>query len=250
LNRIKLSSIVAAGVLGLAGLIGAAAPANALTTVTVTVQSATGNNDTGGPAVSPPGTQILEIFDELRVENKYPNASITISGTCVPLGGAINQTILSQGIWTATAVADGFCTLTVEGPAQPDGVLFVLVDSSLPPTPAPVTNSVPTPETFELSLIPTDGTTCTKTSESGPQGAWMTLPSANDCTPPASKPGATLLGWATSPNFPVDIAQRQVDNGWGAYETFNADGQLTGVFIPAGGATLLSASGNLFPIWS
>jgi hypothetical protein len=59
-----------------------------------------------------------------------------------------------------------------------------------------------------------------------------------------------LLGWATSPNFPVEIAKRQVDNGWGAYETFNADGQLTGVFIPAGGATFLSTSGNLFPIWS
>ena len=59
-----------------------------------------------------------------------------------------------------------------------------------------------------------------------------------------------MLGWATSPNFPVEIAKRQVDNGWGAYETFNADGQLTGVFIPAGGATFLSTSGNLFPIWS
>jgi hypothetical protein len=101
-----------------------------------------------------------------------------------------------------------------------------------------------------LSLNPQDGTTCTNSSESGTGGTWITLPGASDCTPPASKPGATLLGWATSPDFPVEIAQRQVDNGWGAYETFNADGQLTGVFIPAGGATFLSGSGNLFPIWS
>jgi hypothetical protein len=76
------------------------------------------------------------------------------------------------------------------------------------------------------------------------------LPEANDCTPPASKPNANLLGWATSPNFPVSIAKRQVDNGWGAYETFNDAGQLSGVFIPAGGATLISAAGKLYAIWS
>jgi hypothetical protein len=27
-----------------------------------------------------------------------------------------------------------------------------------------------------------------------------------------------ILGWATYEEFPVDIAQRQIDNGWGAYE--------------------------------
>jgi hypothetical protein len=41
-----------------------------------------------------------------------------------------------------------------------------------------------------------------------------------------------------------------VDNGWGAYETFNDAGQLSGVFIPAGGATLISAAGKLYAIWS
>lgn len=107
-----------------------------------------------------------------------------------------------------------------------------------------------TPQTFELSLTPTDGTTCTNSSQSGSAGTWVNLPAANDCTPPASKPNANLLGWATSPDFPVPIAKRQVDNGWGAYETFNADGQLTGVFIPAGGATFLSAAGKLYAIWN
>lgn len=80
----------------------------------------------------------------------------------------------------------------------------------------------------------------------------MTLPSADECTQtgPKANPSAKLLGWATDPNFPVAIAQRQVNNGWGAYETFNEDGQLTGVFIPAGGATFVSGSNNLYPIWS
>lgn len=107
-----------------------------------------------------------------------------------------------------------------------------------------------TPQTFELSLTPNDGTVCAKSSESGSAGAWMALPGANDCKPPATKPNAKLLGWATTPNFPVAIAKRQVANGWGAYETFNADGQLTGVFIPAGGSTLVSAAGNLYAVWS
>jgi hypothetical protein len=104
--------------------------------------------------------------------------------------------------------------------------------------------------TFKISITPTDGTVCSKSSESARGGTWTTLPGASDCTPPATKPNAKLLGWATSPTFPIGIAKRQVDNGWGAYETFNADGQLTGVFIPAGGETLVSAAGNLYPIWS
>ena len=109
--------------------------------------------------------------------------------------------------------------------------------------------SLPT-QAFELSLTPTEGTQCTNSSQSGISGTWITLPGPNNCTPPASKPSAKLLGWATSPNFPVGIAKRQVDNGWGAYETFNADGQLTSVFIPAGGSTLVSAAGKLYTIWS
>ena len=106
------------------------------------------------------------------------------------------------------------------------------------------------PQTFEFSLSPNDGTVCAQASEAGTAGAWISLPATGDCTPPATKVSSKLLGWATSPDFPVAIAKRQVDNGWGAYETFNDEGQLTSVFIPAGGSTLVSAAGNLFAIWS
>jgi hypothetical protein len=40
-----------------------------------------------------------------------------------------------------------------------------------------------------------------------------------------------------------------VDNGWGVYEIFNDSGQITAVFIPAGGATNVTGQGNLYAIW-
>jgi len=103
---------------------------------------------------------------------------------------------------------------------------------------------------FTINLITSDGAQCTQRDVSAPRGLWVELPAAADCSPPTSQPTATLLGWATNADFPVDIAQRQVNNGWGAYQTFNDDGKLTGVFIPAGGATFVSNSTNLYPIWS
>ena len=111
------------------------------------------------------------------------------------------------------------------------------------------TAAVPAP-TFEIALTPTDGTTCTSSGQSATGGTWLTLPGANDCTPPASKAGATLLGWSTTPNFPVAIAQRQVTNGWGTYETINSAGEITSVFIPAGRATFLSGANSLYAIWN
>jgi len=124
--------------------------------------------------------------------------------------------------------------------------IYITATQPTPAAEAP-TSSAPA---FEIALTPTDGTTCVNSRESATGGVWLTLPGADDCTPPASKAGATLLGWSTTPDFPVAIAQRQVDNGWGAYETKNEAGQLTGVFIPAGGYTLLSNDTNLYPIWS
>ena len=104
---------------------------------------------------------------------------------------------------------------------------------------------------LDLTLDPTEtDATCSVARVSGPRGSWVTLEAASDCTPPPSTPDATLLGWATDPDFPVDIAQRQVDNGWGTYETYNDDGQLTSVFIPAGGAAQLTNSNTLYAIWS
>jgi len=104
--------------------------------------------------------------------------------------------------------------------------------------------------TVELSWAVSGGALCRSRDTPAQMGTWIRVPASDDCTPPTSAPEASLLGWATDPDFPVDIAQRQVDNGWGAYETFNDDGQLTGVFIPAGGSTLVTNDTNLHPIGS
>jgi hypothetical protein len=185
-------------------------------------------------------------------------AALTHSGSSG--SGAITWALTSGvgvctlSITTVTAIAPGLCVLTVT----------IAADSTYETASSSVTitvvtpggeggmSSTPTaaPQIFELSLAPEDGTVCSKSSEAGTFGTWLALPGANDCTPPAIKPNAKLLGWATSPDFPVAIAKRQVDNGWGAYETFNDSGRLTGVFIPAGKAAFLSGPGKLYTIWS
>jgi hypothetical protein len=147
---------------------------------------------------------------------------------------------------TFTIVASGSFRVNYNAGRANSSTITVVAESA----PTQASSSPLAPQTFDLSITPTDGTSCSTTSPSGNSGTWINLPGVNDCTMPPTKPGTTLLGWATNANFPVEIAQRQVDNGWGAYETFNADGQLTGVFIPAGGATFLSAAGKLYPIWS
>jgi len=99
----------------------------------------------------------------------------------------------------------------------------------------------------QLTLNSGDGNSCSVSTVEGTIGRWVNLPQRDSCTHTSS---GELLGWATRSDFPVTLAQRQIDNGWGAYETFDDDGNLTGVFIPAGGATLLSNDNVLHAIWS
>ena len=109
-------------------------------------------------------------------------------------------------------------------------------------------------EPVVLTLTMPAGLACSAPT-SDASGTWIQLPAANECNDDASNTGRSgeadeLLGWATTPDFPTDIAQRQVDNGWGAYELFDESGALSAVFIPAGGWTQASSDTSLFPIWS
>ena len=99
---------------------------------------------------------------------------------------------------------------------------------TLLPAPAPAGGDGAAPALVDLTVPEQD---CVAATRSGYVGSWLTL--ASECAAPAGKPGAVLLGWATSPSFPVAIAQRQADHKWGTYEMVDADGTLAAVFTPA-----------------
>lgn len=101
--------------------------------------------------------------------------------------------------------------------------------------------------TRTLSLATCDDVSCSQSRVRGSLGGWVELPAADQCSVEVN-PSEQVLGWATQPDSPVDMARRQVDNGWGAYELTNEEGEITAVFIPAGGATLLTGSTQLYPI--
>jgi hypothetical protein len=94
--------------------------------------------------------------------------------------------------------------------------------------------------TFTLTSNSTDRGTCWPTV-SGLSGTWVQL-TAFGCAPPAGRGNATLLGWATSPDFPVNRARNQV----AVDEDFNG---VRMVFIPVNGYTLLSGDNTMYPIW-
>lgn len=94
---------------------------------------------------------------------------------------------------------------------------------------------------FTLSSSASDRGTCWPTV-SGVGGSWVQV-TASGCTPPTGRAGATLLGWATSPAFPVARATDGVA----------VDDEIAGVrmiFIPVDGYTFLSGDNTLYPIWS
>ncbi|MFY9207870.1 MAG: hypothetical protein WAO33_02030, partial [Candidatus Nanopelagicales bacterium] len=81
-------------------------------------------------------------------------------------------------------------------------------------------------------------------------GSWLSLPATSEVSGTGENAGKEFLGVATSEDFPVEIAQRQIDNGWGAYEIYADDGSLLSVFIPAGYSVHVTASPRVFAIWS
>ena len=81
-------------------------------------------------------------------------------------------------------------------------------------------------------------------------GSWFSLPASSEVSGTGENAGKEFLGVATSEDFPVEIAQRQIDNGWGAYEIYSDDGSLLSAFIPAGYSVHITAAPRVFAIWS
>ncbi len=181
------------------------------------------SNNTGSASTFPGGT----------------NCSNMSGNDCPVLNGSsVTFTVTALGtlqVWQ-TSLSKGLITIAAGGGGSGGTSSGAASTTSLPP---PV---------YSLSI--SSGVTCTTSALSAVSGVWVQLPKASECTVPGTRPGATLLGWSTVPDFPVAIAQRQVDRGWGAYELFAADGSMTGVFIPAGGYALVSGSTTLNPVWS
>ena len=81
-------------------------------------------------------------------------------------------------------------------------------------------------------------------------GSWFSLPASSEVSGTGENAGKMFLGVATREDFPVDIAQRQIDNRWGVYEIYGDDGSLKSVFIPAGYSMHITAAPRVFAIWS
>jgi hypothetical protein len=243
LHTVGFRSAVAVSILAVP-MIGYATPAQAATLTDVALQCATSPSG-WTPRLSPSSVTGATSGDTIRVMlSGVTSATASFSGVT----GSGTLTSAAAEVYLVTSSSPAYMTFTVLTSAgnNCDGKSVTLPING--GSPGGGEDSSPA-QTLELELNSADGTQCTS-SVSGMQGTWVNLPAANECTPPASKAGATLLGWATTPTFPVAVAQRQVDNGWGTYESFNAEGQLVAVFIPAGRATYLSGDNNLYAIWN
>jgi len=172
--------------------------------------------DTSDQATSAGGTG--KTTAELKTLNTFANAGWSITSSCD-----------APTIW-------GLCSTTN------DGYPYLTFRTG-----SPAAGSNGQSQTESLTLDNDSGVACASSTVTGSRGQWVTMPGLDDCTV-AGQADARVLGWATRANFPVDIARRQVDNGWGAYEWINDEGKVFGVFIPAGGATFLSNSNRLYPI--
>ena len=258
-----VAQIFTAGITGNLTAVGLGLIKNgAVPDLTVEITEVTGDIPAAKPIGDPLATQSVDITDvpvnksagKFKVNFDTPTRvtedgkyAIVLTSSAESTQG---ETINFNWYW-GTAYSNGNRALNPNGAGWVSGdssltfTTYVTVSSGDNSTSSPASAAPP----IQLVLQLPDGTEC-GASTPLPRGAWAQLPTASACTSADAPSGSTLLGWATNADFPVDIAQRQVDNGWGAYETFNSDGQLTGVFIPAGGYTLVSNDTNLYPIFS
>lgn len=110
--------------------------------------------------------------------------------------------------------------------------------------------AVPATVDVNLGLSAEDGSVTSSWTAPTVVGTWKQLPESTNVVGAGDNLGKVFLGIATTEDFPVEIAQRQIDNGWGAYEIYSDDGRLSSVFIPAGGWAHVTAQPRLFPVWS
>jgi hypothetical protein len=155
-----------------------------------------------------------------------PNEFLWASGLDATGANVAFFDVNSPGEWEARMGDYAFGTTTEVGPCPNEG-----------------SGAVASATMRALTFDPAAGR-CVSTGLDARDGAWISLPAVGDC----ALLGRTLLGWSTSLNFPVAIAQRHIAQGWGVY-----DGPIDGVrmiFVPAGGHVLISGDNTLHAIWT
>lgn len=232
-----LAAVAATVALAAAGFI--AAPSASATSVTITLDAQYQPDVTSVGIVQTitivnNGSATVQLSAQSgKLEKGSTQADCSSSANCAVASGAsigFNVLVTSEFVFMVTE----------------NGQLKASIAVNAPPAPAAAPASAPA-VVADFSLGGgAEG--CTDGATSGMTGEWMTLPSK--CSAPAGHDGAALLGWSTSADFPVAIAQRQADNKWGTYEQTDADGNVTAVFIPAGWGTFVSGSNTLYPVWT
>lgn len=238
--RRKLTAIAASSAVILAGGVVVSSPANAVNR-SVAVQC-----NLNALSFSPSSVS-ADAGDTVTFSIGGPWAfTVTAVGATGP--ASISGSDSQPKVYTMTGNSGGSLTLTYSSGSCSSAPATLTVNGSAP-APSGDTSSTPVLDTLSLA-VEASGASCTGGNPTGYSGSWLTLPSADQCTQsgPTAKPGARLLGWATSSSFPIARAQAQIDKKWGVI-----DEEINGVrmiFIPAGMATFVSGSNNLFPIWS
>lgn len=268
--RKPLAAIAAAAITAAVGLVAAPAAHAAPPEVVVNYDGSNTPTITGNTAVS--GTQVLVKNDgassaSIFVVEANGFLSTAIGGVlcqaatnvCGPLapGGSLLLSIAANtpdntavGLYSEnggvpnTSITNNAFTITYSSGGGGGGGGSTGSSTAASPAPADVHLALGADANSVGGAVCAEGTSLV-----GVTGQWMTLPGQGDCTLP-STPGAKLLGWSTSASFPVAIAQRQADHGWGTYEIAAEDGTILAVFIPAGWGTFVAGSSTLFPIWS
>jgi len=263
-TRRPLAILAAAAIAGL-GLTALATPASANTTVTI---SGTWTDDSPtrwiGGSIS--ATSVTgESFSFQHLALGIPGA-VNVQGAVLldTTDCAVTSCDVEKGETVILNIKSGAANspirLQVKGTGKfmeindTDELFTVSYGSTPEPDPDPTPDSGSggsgaTPATVDVTLDQITSEVLRTWASTATVGSWKELPESSDITGVDENAGKTFLGAATTPDFPVDIAQRQVDNGWGAYETFNEDGELTSVFIPAGKPMNINGPTHLYAIW-
>lgn len=225
-----------------AGSVAIAPTASAVTSVTFT---AGGTLEIGGVAAAS-GTNIndttISFTNDYASDVTFITSGLSSGGTACNTSPSTCQVSASGGTITLTAPGAANAIIYDYNGGNPTslGVRFT-VNSGSGGTTASLT-SLPT---FALTFDAGSGAQCEVASVLGVVGSWVSLPTAAQCT----RANSVLLGWATTQDFPLEIARRQIENGWGAYQEQNASGAITSIFIPAGRSAAIAAPDRLYAVW-